>query len=182
MRLRFLAAVAVIAGLAIPAAAAAAPTPGANVLVDLDHGLQFPQNKQNEPSIARDPATGVLIAGANDEITNNLCHDVTAPLTTPCPFTPGEQTSMAYRSTDNGQTWTGQYLPGFDTIGRVSGGDPSLAYGPHRCPSGAFSFACGTVIYYASLANPYPEFGGEQATVSRSYDDGLTWQKPVAGA
>src|SRR5437660_7477472 len=179
MRLRFVAAALLMAA-AVPAAAGAALKAASNVLVDLDHGLAFPQNKQNEPSITRDPATGVLIAGANDEITNNLCHDVTTPLTTPCPFTPGEQTSMAYRSTDNGKTWSGQYLPGFDTLGRVSGGDPSLSYGPRRCAGGAFSFTCGTVIYYASLADPFPEFGGEQATVSRSYDDGLTWQNPVA--
>src|SRR2546428_8667816 len=115
MRLRCVAAALLVAA-AVPATAGAAPKAGANVNVDLDHGLAFPQNKQNEPAITRDPATGVLIAGANDEITNDLCHDVTAPLTTPCPFTPGEQTSMAYRSTNNGSTWTGQYLPGFDTL------------------------------------------------------------------
>ena len=181
MSFRSIAAVAAVAALAAPAAAGAAPSAGANVNVDLDHELAFPQNKQNEPAITRDPTTGVLIAGANDEITNDLCHDVTTPLTSPCPFTPGEQTSMAYRSKD-GNTWTGQYLPGFDTIGRVSGGDPSLAYGPRRCANGVFSFVCGTVIYYASLADPFPEFGGEQATVSRSYDDALTWQNPVAAA
>ena len=66
MKLRFLAAV-LLAGLAIPASAAAAPRRGTNVLVDLDHGLQFPDNKQNEPDITRDPGTGVLVAGANDE-------------------------------------------------------------------------------------------------------------------
>ncbi len=180
MKLRFLAA-AVLAGLAIPASAAATPTPtaGANVLVDLDHGLQFPDNKQNEPDITRDPANGYLVAGANDEITNDLCHDVTAPLASPCPFTPGEQTSMAYRSTDNGATWTGAYLPGFDTLGRVSGGDPSLAQGPQRCANHTFSYVCGTVIYYASLADPFAEFAGEQVTVSRSYDDGASWENPV---
>jgi hypothetical protein len=181
MTLKLLTAAALLCVLAVPTASAA-PYAGSNILVDLDHGLAFPQNKQNEPSITRNPTTAVLIAGANDEITNDLCHDVTTPLTSPCPFTPGEQTSMAYRSTDEGLTWTGQYLPGFDTLGRVSGGDPSLAYGPRRCATGAFSYACGTVIYYASLANPYPEFGGEQVTVSRSYDDALTWQNPVAAA
>ena len=62
--------VALVAALVLTGAAAGAgPSVSGNVLVDLDHGLPFPQNKQNEPSITRDPATGVLIAGANDEIT-----------------------------------------------------------------------------------------------------------------
>lgn len=151
-----------------------------NFLVDQDHNLAFSQNKQNEPAITRDPLTGVLIAGANDEIGNNLCSGTTTPLTSPCPFTPGAPTSAFYRSTNGGQSWTGGYLPGFDTIGRVSGGDPSLDYGPRLCANGTFSFSCGVTIYYASLADPFPEFGGEQVTVSRSYDDGQTWSNPVA--
>jgi len=162
-------------------AALAAPTVTANVNVDLDHGLAFPQNKQNEPSIVRDPQTGVLVAGANDELSLNLCRGATAPLTSPCPFEPlGSPISAFYRSTDNGQTWTGGYLPGFDTIGRNSGGDPSLDVGPRRCRNGRVAYSCGTVVYYASLADPFPEFGGEQVTVSRSYDDGARWANPVA--
>jgi hypothetical protein len=147
--------------------------------VDQDHGLQFSQNKQNEPAITRDPLTGVLIAGANDEIEQPLCPGTTVPLASPCPFAPGVPTSAYYRSTDDGKTWTGGFLPGFGTIGRVSGGDPSLDYGPRRCTNGTFSFTCGVTIYYASLADPFPEFGGEQVTVSRSYDDALTWANPV---
>src|SRR5215472_11137365 len=106
------------------ASATPAPIPKVvgNFLVDQDHNLAFPQNKQNEPAITRDPLTGVLIAGANDEIGNNLCPGTTAPLTSPCPFTPGAPTSAFYRSSDNGQTWSSGFLPGFDTIGRVSGG------------------------------------------------------------
>jgi hypothetical protein len=155
------------------------PTVSGNILVDQDHQLPFSQNKQNEPAITRDPTTGALIAGANDEIGQPLCTTPTAPLTSPCPFAPGVPTSAYYRSTDNGQTWSGAYLPGFETIGRVSGGDPSLDYGPARCATGSFSFSCGTVIYYASLADPFPTFGGEQVTVSRSHDDGATWSNPV---
>jgi hypothetical protein len=155
------------------------PSVSGNVLVDQDHGLAFSQNKQNEPAITRDPQTGVLIAGANDEIGQPLCPGTTAPLASPCPFAPGAPTSAFYRSTDNGQTWTGGYLPGFATIGRTSGGDPSLDYGPRQCADSSFRFACGTVIYYSSLADPFPEFGGEQVTVSRSYDDGTTWANPV---
>src|SRR6516162_7965446 len=141
---------------AAPAAGATGPSVSSNALVDFDHGLAFPQNKQNEPSITRDPLTGVLIAGANDEISQPACPGTSTPLASPCPFAPGEPTSAFYRSTDNGKTWAGGYLPGFDTLSppRTSSGDPSLSYGLRRCASGAFSFGCGVVIYYGSLADP----------------------------
>src|SRR5436190_21626769 len=163
MKLAVVAAVALAGAILVPAAAAA-PRAGANVNVDLDHGLPFPQNKQNEPSITRDPVTGVLVAGANDELSLDPCTNADPP----CPFTPGRPISAFYRSTNGGASWTGGYLPGFDTIGRLSGGDPSLDYGPRRCRNGSFKFSCGTVIYYASLADPFGDkVGGEQTTVSR---------------
>ena len=63
-------AVAILGGTAVTyrvrAAQAAPPTTG-NFLVDQDNNLKFSQNKQNEPAITRDPQTGVLIAGANDQ-------------------------------------------------------------------------------------------------------------------
>ena len=167
---------AVVASLALAPGALAAQ----NSLVDLDHGALFPQNKQNEPTVTRDPLTGVLVAGANDELSQPLCRTPTAALTSPCPFAPSQPTSAYYRSTDNGNTWTGGYLAGFAAIGRTSGGDPTLDYGPRRCDDGVFRFSCGVVVYYGSLADPYPEFGGEQVTVSRSYDDGVNWSGPVA--
>src|SRR6266516_2997273 len=175
MSLKILAA-AVLAGVVIPAGAAAAPTAGANVLVDQDHGLKFPQNKQNENSITRDPFSGVLIAGANDESGLNLCRGATAPLTSPCPFTPGVSLSGYYRSTDGGASWSGGLLP--TGSGYVPGGDPSLDYGPRRCADGTFRWACGVVVYFASLGDPYPEFAGEQLLIHRSYDDGATWSPP----
>jgi hypothetical protein len=169
----------VVAVLGWAGTAVAGPSVGGNFLVDLDHGLSFSQNKQNEPAITRDPVTGVLVAGANDEIGQPLCSGASVPLASPCPFEPGVPTSAFYRSTDEGVTWSGGYLPGFETIGRTSGGDPSLDYGPRRC-DGGFSFACGSVVYYGSLADPFGDkVGGEQATVSRSYDDGLSWSNPV---
>ena len=162
------------------AAAVADPSVGANHLVDLDHGAAFPQNKQNEPALTRDPLSGVLVAGANDEIGQPLCPGTATPFASPCPFAPGVPTSAFYRSTDNGATWTGAYLPGFDAIGRTSGGDPTLDYGPRRCADGRFAFSCGVVVYYGSLADPFGDkVGGEQVTVSRSYDDGLSWSNPV---
>ncbi len=175
MKVRLLAACALAFALVAPAASAA-PSRGANVNVDLDHGLAFPQNKQNENSITRDPASGVLIAGANDEIGLNLCRGATAPLSSPCPFTPGVSLSGYYRSTDGGTTWTGGLLP--TGSGYVPGGDPSLDYGPGRCADGTFSWACGVVVYYASLGDPFPEFAGEQVLINRSYDDGTTWSPP----
>jgi hypothetical protein len=180
--MKSLAAVACVVAVAIAAGAAhAAPRVTGTIVVDFDHGLQFPRNKQNEPSIARDPQTGALIAGANDEFSLSLCTGTTTPLASPCPFTPGAPISAYYRSTDNGKSWSGGYLPGFDSIGRLSGGDPSLDVGPRRCADGhTFSWSCGSVVYYSSLADSFPDFGGEQATVSRSYDDGASWAAPAA--
>ena len=157
--------------------AIAMPAFQGNVLVDQDHGLAFSQNKQNEPAITRDPQTGVLIAGANDEISQPPCAGTTQPLASPCPFAPGAPTSAYYRSTDGGQTWSGGYLPGFGSIGRTSGGDPSLDVGPKQC-NGSFSWSCGVNVYYASLADPFAERGGEAVTVSRSGNDGLSWADP----
>jgi hypothetical protein len=155
-----------------------------NSLVDLDRGLQFPQNKQNEPAITRDPSTGVLIAGANDELDNPLCHDATAPLTSPCPFQKGEMISAYYISKNNGAMWSGGYLPGYGAngIGRASGGDPSLDYGPRLCPDRkTFDFACGVTIYYANLADPISadQHFSEATAVSRTHDDGKTWLTPT---
>lgn len=151
-----------------------------NYLVDQDIGRDFPQNKQNEPSITRDPLTGVLVVGANDEIKNALCRDVTTPDANPCPFTPGASVSGYYRSTNDGKTWSGGMLPGFDAAGKVSDGDPSLDYGPRLCANGSFSFSCGVTIYYASLDESIGQgHGGGELTVSRSYDDSLTWVNPV---
>src|SRR5262245_13612808 len=139
-RIWLLGAVAAAAVLVVSAGAGAATVTG-NFLLDQDHGLQFSQNKQNENAITRDPTTGVLVAGANDEIQEPLCPGTTTPLASPCPFAAGVGVSGYYRSTDKGVTWTGGILPG--TGSHVSGGDPSLDYGPARCASGVFSWVCG---------------------------------------
>jgi hypothetical protein len=160
----------------------AAQTPGPSVLgnslVDQDHNLSFSSNKQNETSVTRDPVSGVLVAGANDEIGEGPCPGTAVAGASPCPFQKGVGVSGYYRSID-GKTWTGGILRG--TPGRASGGDPSLDNGPGRCPDGHFSYACGTVIYYASLEDPVdPDLHYSEATgVARSFDDGATWQTPV---
>ena len=173
-------AVAVAAALATATVAAATPSVAFNANVDQDHNALFPQNKQNEPAITQDPSSGVLIAGANDEINEPLCQTPTAPLTSPCPFGTGVSVNGYYRSIDGGANWTGGILP--NVAGRVGGGDPSLDYGPRKCADGNFSYDCGTVIYYSSLGDPFPEFGGEQLLEYRSYNDGSTWSTPVLAA
>ena len=65
-------AVAVAVALATATVAAATPSVAFNANVDQDHNALFPQNKQNEPAITQDPSSGVLIAGANDEIDEPL--------------------------------------------------------------------------------------------------------------
>ena len=91
-----LAAVAAVV-LATAAVAAAAPSVAFNANVDQDHGALFPQNKQNEPAITRDPISGVLVAGANDEINEPLCETPTAARTSPCPFGPSVSVNGYYR-------------------------------------------------------------------------------------
>src|SRR5256885_72407 len=59
---------------------------------------------------------GAPIAGWNGEFRLRLCQGTTAPLTSPCPFTPGAPISAFYRSTDNGKSWSGGSLPAFDTF------------------------------------------------------------------
>ena len=168
---------ALAAALATATVAAATPLVVFNANLDQDHNALFPQNKQNEPAITQNPRTGVLIAGANDEINEPLCQTPAAPLTSPCPFGLSVSVNGYYRSTDGGATWSGGILP--NVAGRVGGGDPSLDYGPRKCDNGSFNYDCGTVIYYASLGDPFPEFAGEQILSYRSYDDGLTWSTPA---
>ena len=155
----------------------------------------FPQNKQNEPGIALDPQTGALIAGSNDEIDEPLCH-TTATGTGSCPFAPNVGTSGVYFSTDRGVHWTQpsfnesasgvgscegrviHTLPGYCEQNLESLGDPNLAVGP-ALKNGKFSFANGSVVYYANLAMAASGAGLPSISISRSMDDGASWKAPV---
>ena len=135
----------------------------------------FPQNKQNEPSVAIDAfRPTVLAAGSNDEIDLAPCGTtVFAAADAPCPFTPGVGVSGISFSFNNGATWvqptytgwtarTGTpqvgpigTLPWYYESGIVSDGDPAVAFGPIP-RNGHFSWANGSRLYYANLAASFP--------------------------
>jgi hypothetical protein len=132
----------------------------------------FPQNKQNEPTIAVDAhSPNVLVAGSNDEIDVAGCNGHS------CPFTAGVGTSGVYFSFDSGATWTqptytgwsaractgGPCTPAVGSIGTlpwyfehglVSDGDPAVAFGPRPGPNG-FSWSNGSRLYYANLTSNF---------------------------
>ncbi len=166
----------------------------------------FPQNKQNEPSVAIDPTNPSVVAvGANDEIDLAPCNGGN------CPFTAGVGVSGIYFSFDGGQTWTqptyagysarsGTSAPGpIGTVpnyyekGLVSDGDPILAFGPQPDDNGAFSWANGSRLYYSNLAGNFSTQrddqtfrGFEAIAVSHvddlsvaAVDDKNVWSDPV---
>jgi hypothetical protein len=162
---------------------------------------RFPTNKQNEPTIAVNPANpSFLIAGANDEQRQPPCGPGPVRGSVPandCSFFPGVGTDGVYTSSDGGASWTNRgLLPGFSDNGGSlqSDGDPVIVYGPRPDASGslagaraAHAFVNGTRAYYAGLAEFAPgSQPGEQApellTVSTSDDNGTNWSNPVIAA
>ncbi len=160
----------------------------------------FPQNKQNEPSIIRDPRNGALIAGSNDEIDEPLCTGLgTAASPGRCPFAANVGVSGDYFSGDGGVTWhqpafteaapgvgtcQGRLihtLPGYCNQALESFGDPALAVGPALGSDGKFSFSNGSIVYYGNLAFPAGAAVPVLA-VSRSTDDGANWLDPVVAS
>jgi hypothetical protein len=184
---RIAAVMAIGATASLVSAAAAATGPDFNSQANLVQAGPFPQNKQNEPAIAQNPADpSNLIAGANDEIDLRGCS------ATGCPFLANVGLSGVYISHDGGASWS-QFsasagggntvsfngglihtLPGFATLasqvglpGLASDGDPAIA------------FSRDGTVYYASLAGVRGTTVGDLLTVSRSTDEGATWSDPV---
>jgi hypothetical protein len=135
----------------------------------------FPQNKQNEPTVAIDPTNpGVLAAGSNDEIDEGPC------VGSDCPFVQGVGNSGIYFSFDGGTSWsqptytgwsdrTGTpgvgpigTLPHYYEAGLVSDGDPVTVFGPRPDSSGHFSWSNGSRLYYANLTSNFATQRSEQ--------------------
>ncbi|HLQ15202.1 MAG TPA: sialidase family protein [Candidatus Eisenbacteria bacterium] len=184
---------AVFVGLLAGVSPAQAATLNFNSQANLVQASPFPQNKQNEPSIAQNPTNRMqLIAGSNDEIDEPACHGGTTP---GCPFTFGVGGSGVYVSNDGGVHWS-QFsapsggdntisfngdrskihtLPGFGKLSRdlgipglASDGDPAIA------------FSRDGIAYYGSLAGVRGIVtNSELLTVSRSTDGGQHWSGPV---
>jgi hypothetical protein len=173
-RLRWLWIVGALAALVVTIPAAAGAANEARVTVGTGF-TPFPQNKQNEPTVAIDAARPlVLAAGSNDELDLAPCGTtIFATPDAPCPFTPGVGTSGVHFSFDGGRSWvqptytgwtarTGTpmvgpigTLPWYYENDVVSGGDPAVAFGPvYR--NGSFSWANGSRLYYANLVSNFP--------------------------
>src|SRR3954447_16276349 len=128
----------------------------------------FPQNKQNEPTVAIDPSNpSVLAAGSNDEIDEGPC------VGSDCPFVQGVGNSGIYFSFNGGDSWsqptytgwrdrTGTpgvgpigTLPHYYENGLVSDGDPVTVFGPRPDANGHFNWANGSRLYYANLTSNF---------------------------
>lgn len=177
------------AALAVSAGAAAtalAVLPGDREVTVGSNDLVFSQNKQNEPTVAVDPADSLRVAaGANDNIDLESCN---AGDPTRCPFTTGVGLTGFQGSLDGGDSWLQPTYQGFTArhcvvppggpcspmqgpIGTVpfyfesglaSGGDPVVAWGPKPGPNGTFSYANGSRLYVSNLASNFSALREEQ--------------------
>ncbi len=156
-------------GLALAFAAPAAGQAATESLVTDDSPPSpFPQNKQNEPTVAIDPNNpSVVAAGTNDEIDEPPCDG------SDCPFAQGVGNSGIYFSFNGGGSWTQPTyqgwsgrsgtlgpgpigtLPHYYEQGLVSDGDPVVAFGPRPGANGNFSWSNGSRLYYANLTSNF---------------------------
>jgi hypothetical protein len=161
----------------LPGARLSAASSFDNVQVNQVLPGPFPQNKQNEPSLAQNPTNPLnLIASSNDEIGLPACTDTTP---SSCPFTRGISVSGFYASFDGGLTWPCQGLIDLSAFAEYAFGDPSQAFDSRGN------------AYYGTLAFPFPPTTDQLATglnadffVAKSTDGGCTYSSTalVSGA
>ena len=190
---RFFAATAMIVSAVALVVGVAAASPGEALITVGSPTTPFPQNKQNEPAVAVNPADpSIAAAGVNEEIDIEACNNRNDKT---CPFTPGVGTSGIYFSDTGGDSWiqptyTGftardclgllgtssapadncdphvgpiGTLPNYFEIGLVSDGDPAVGFGPQRGANGQFSWSNGWRLYYANLSSNFSAVRSEFA-------------------
>jgi hypothetical protein len=170
---------AVLTGVVFASAASAATVAEHLVSPGTAGVTQFPQNKQNESTVAVDPLnSSVAAVGANDEIQEPLCTPATGGPSS-CPFDPFTDSMGVYITTDGGASWSQQILDATSTTIYRTDGDPALAWGP-KPSSGGFSFDGGARLYAATLLGS-STFGPakEQIGLFYSDDQGDTWTGPI---
>src|SRR3954469_18944321 len=158
-----------VGGLALAFVVPAGANAATEALVNTgSRATPFPQNKQNEPSVAIDPANpNVAVAGSNDEIDEPPCSG------SDCPFAQGVGNSGVYFSFNGGGSWSQPTyqgysgrsgtpgpgpigtLPHYYEHGLVSDGDPVVAFGPAPDSNGNFSWSNGSPLYYADLPSNF---------------------------
>jgi hypothetical protein len=96
---------AVVLAVAVTSGLAAATPYGSDTLVTFgSQPSPFPQNKQNEPAVAVNPANpSIVAAGVNEEIDLEACNNRDDKT---CPFTTGVSVSGIYFSDDGGSNWS----------------------------------------------------------------------------
>jgi hypothetical protein len=131
---------AVVAALAVLVGVAGATAPGSDTLVTASSPTTpFPQNKQNEPAVAVNPAVpSIVAAGVNEERDLEACNNRDDKT---CPFTFGIGTSGVYFSDDSGSSWMQPTYTGLtsrDCLGLVGThpNDPADNCDPHPGPIG----------------------------------------------
>src|SRR6266540_5406961 len=128
------------AALAVLLGVAAATPYNSDTLVTIgSQPTPFPQNKQNEPAVAVNPAVPTIAAaGVNDEIDLEACNNRNDKT---CPFTGGIGVSGIYFSDDSGSSWSQPSYSGWtarDCLGVVGTdtNNPADNCDPHLGPIG----------------------------------------------
>ncbi|HEY3050501.1 MAG TPA: hypothetical protein VGJ40_02165 [Gaiellaceae bacterium] len=166
---------AAFAALAVVVGVAGATDPASDILVTNGSlASPFPQNKQNEPAVAVNPANpSIVAAGVNEEIDLEACNNRNDKT---CPFTFGIGTSGIYFSDDGGSSWIQPAYTGLtarDCLGVVGTqpNNPADNCDPHPGPIGTLPRYFESNLI--SDGDPAVGFGPQRGSNGRfSWDNG----------